>query len=241
MHAFPPGCLPRHARAGNTQAIFAMSSRPAIETAISTLPVKNQLIANVSRVPSVRQLTALRTDRECVSAPRKSTRQLFPSRSHRACHATASRRQPMSWLDWHVICLFSSRPASLDVRRQLCYVRGVAAPVNAHVNGRVPSTNGVVMRLIALLVAASGAVCALSVSTLAQTGECRSIADPAARLACYDKAAPAPAANARATAAKPLAAASPPTSSGDSSRYVDSIGEEEALVNAKLHGICRGC
>jgi len=32
-----------------------------------------------------------------------------------------------------------------------------------------------------------------------------------------------------------------PTSTSDSSRYVDSIGEEEALVNAKLHGICRGC
>jgi hypothetical protein len=97
------------------------------------------------------------------------------------------------------------------------------------------------MRLIALLVAAFGAVCALAVSALAQTGECRSIADPAARLACYDKAAPAPAANAGAAAARPLAAARPPASTGDSSRYVDSIGEEEALVNAKLHGICRGC
>lgn len=34
------------------------------------LPVKNQLIANVSSVPKVRQLTALRTDLVCVSAPR---------------------------------------------------------------------------------------------------------------------------------------------------------------------------
>jgi hypothetical protein len=47
-----------------------MTSRPAIDPAISTLPVMNQLIAKVSSVPRVRQLTALRTDLECVSAPR---------------------------------------------------------------------------------------------------------------------------------------------------------------------------
>src|ERR1700728_4775048 len=50
-----------------------MISRPAIEPAISTLPVKNQLIANVSSVPTVRQLMALRIDLECVSAPRNKT------------------------------------------------------------------------------------------------------------------------------------------------------------------------
>jgi hypothetical protein len=50
-----------------------MISKPAIEPAISTLPVKNQLIANVSRVPRVLQLMALKTDLECVSAPRKIT------------------------------------------------------------------------------------------------------------------------------------------------------------------------
>jgi hypothetical protein len=33
----------------------------------------NQLIPNVSSVPKVRQLTALRTDRACVSAPRNKT------------------------------------------------------------------------------------------------------------------------------------------------------------------------
>jgi hypothetical protein len=56
-----------------------MISIPAIEPAISTLPVKNQLIANVSSVPNVRQLTALRIDRACVSAPRnKTTRRALP-------------------------------------------------------------------------------------------------------------------------------------------------------------------
>src|ERR1700733_3452835 len=49
-----------------------MISMPAIEPAISTLPVKNQLIAKVSRVPRVPQLIALRTDLECVSAPRNN-------------------------------------------------------------------------------------------------------------------------------------------------------------------------
>jgi hypothetical protein len=97
------------------------------------------------------------------------------------------------------------------------------------------------MRRIILLVAASAAVSAFSVSAPAQIGECRSIADPAARLACYDKAAPAPAASAGTAVARPLASAKPPGSTDDGSHYVDSIGEEEALVNAKLHGICRGC
>lgn len=46
---------------------------PAIDPAISTRPVMNQLIPNVSSVPKVRQLTALRTDRACVSAPRNKT------------------------------------------------------------------------------------------------------------------------------------------------------------------------
>jgi hypothetical protein len=41
-----------------------------MEPASPILPVKNQLIAKVSRVPKVRQLIALRTDRECVSPPR---------------------------------------------------------------------------------------------------------------------------------------------------------------------------
>jgi hypothetical protein len=55
-----------------------MISTPAIEPAISTLPVKNQLIANVSRVPNVRQLIAFRMERVCVSAPRnKITRRAF--------------------------------------------------------------------------------------------------------------------------------------------------------------------
>ncbi len=89
------------------------------------------------------------------------------------------------------------------------------------------------MRLLALLVAIS----ALCQTAAAQTPNCRSIQDPMARLACYDKAAPAPA------PIKPAASASakPPASKVETGKYVDSIGEEEALVNARLKNICRGC
>jgi len=55
-----------------------MISMPAIEPAISTLPVRSQLIAKVSSVPSIRQLTALRTDLVCVSAPRNKTTRRYP-------------------------------------------------------------------------------------------------------------------------------------------------------------------
>jgi hypothetical protein len=91
------------------------------------------------------------------------------------------------------------------------------------------------MRLIAIL----GALCALSQAASAQTGECRSIADPAARLACYDKATQPATANA--PAARPTPLARPQASTPDSTGYVDGISDEDAMVNAKLHGICRGC
>lgn len=89
------------------------------------------------------------------------------------------------------------------------------------------------MRLLALLVAIS----ALSQSAMAQAPNCKSIQNPTARLTCYDQAAPV------AATAKPAvpAMAKPPASKADTGKYVDSIGEEEALVNARLKNICRGC
>jgi hypothetical protein len=52
----------------------------------------NQLIANVSSVPSVRQLTALSTDLVCVSAPRndKATRCASLADDDRTDHAAAT-------------------------------------------------------------------------------------------------------------------------------------------------------
>jgi len=78
------------------------------------------------------------------------------------------------------------------------------------------------MKLIAIV----GAICALSQAAFAQTGECKLIADAAARLACYDKAAPP---------------AKVPVSTIDSGKYVDTISAEDALMNARLKNICRGC
>jgi hypothetical protein len=89
------------------------------------------------------------------------------------------------------------------------------------------------MKFLAVLVA----TCALSQTALAQTSECKSIADTAQRLACYDRAAPPPASPA---AAKPAQRAAP-VSKVDAGKYVDQISAEDALMNARLKNICRGC
>lgn len=90
------------------------------------------------------------------------------------------------------------------------------------------------MRFIAIV----GAICALSQTALAQTGDCKLIADAPARLACYDKASPV----SRPAVARPAAAvpAKLPASKTDG-KYVDAISAEDALMNARLRNICRGC
>jgi hypothetical protein len=89
------------------------------------------------------------------------------------------------------------------------------------------------MRLFAVLVA----ICALSQTASAQTPDCKSISNPGARLACYDKAAPPVASS---TTAKPPLRAAPDTKV-DGAKYVDTISAEDALMNARLKNICRGC
>jgi BRCT domain type II-containing protein len=81
------------------------------------------------------------------------------------------------------------------------------------------------------------AICALSQSASAETLECKSIADTGKRLACYDKAASAPASSAT---AKPTSRAAS-ASKADTAKYVDEISAEDALMNARLKNICRGC
>lgn len=93
------------------------------------------------------------------------------------------------------------------------------------------------MRLFAVIVA----TCALSQGAFAQTSECKMIADPAARLACYDKATPFASAPARPAVAKPVATVRSSGDKVDSGKYVDAIGAEDALMNARLKNICRGC
>jgi hypothetical protein len=86
------------------------------------------------------------------------------------------------------------------------------------------------MKFFAVLVA----ICAMSQTASAQAPDCKSIADSARRLACYDNA-PPPA------MAKPAASARVPASSADPVKYVDPISAEDALMNARLKNICRGC
>ena len=85
------------------------------------------------------------------------------------------------------------------------------------------------MRLFTVL----AALCALCQTATAQTSDCKSLSGAGARLACYDKATPPVAASPR---AKPNVAAKT-----DSAKYVDTISAEDALMNARLKNICRGC
>jgi hypothetical protein len=96
--------------------------------------------------------------------------------------------------------------------------------------GRFRWAKGAEMRFLVVLVG----ICALSQTAIAQTGECKSISDRGARLACYDKGAPP----ASATAKPPPRA---PNSKVDPAKYVDTISAEDALMNARLKNICRGC
>lgn len=89
------------------------------------------------------------------------------------------------------------------------------------------------MKFFAALVAI-GALCQ---TAIAQTPDCKSITNPAARLACYDKAAPPATASA---AARPRLRAVPP-SKVDGTKYVDTLSSEDARVNAQLKNICHGC
>ena len=75
----------------------------------------------------------------------------------------------------------------------------------------------------------------------AETTECKAIADPAARLTCYDKINPP-----IATYPLPLPKPSRPiplATNPDGTRvYTESTGDDnDAMVNAKMNGICRGC
>src|SRR5450631_3539144 len=103
------------------------------------------------------------------------------------------------------------------------------------------------MRLFAVFIA----ICALSQTAIAETSECKAITDSDTRLACYDRTtSPAKSSADKSSAAKPSAAAKPASrvvdakadaGKADSGKYVDSISAEDALMNARLKNICRGC
>ena len=73
----------------------------------------------------------------------------------------------------------------------------------------------------------------------AEIPDCKRIADPATRLTCYDKINP-PIATYPIPLPRPTARPfSVPQAEGTG--YVGSPNEDDALVNAKMNGICRGC
>ena len=93
------------------------------------------------------------------------------------------------------------------------------------------------MRVFCVVLSVLLATCTLCRTAVAQTADCKSIADRAARLNCYDKGAPPVASSA---AVRPAMRAAP-MSKVDSTQYVDSISEEDAIMNAKIKAICQGC
>ena len=72
----------------------------------------------------------------------------------------------------------------------------------------------------------------------AATQDCKTIADPAFRLACYDKINPP-----IATYPIPLPKPSHPVPSGSAgtSGYADTQNDDDAAVRAQMRNICRGC
>ena len=90
--------------------------------------------------------------------------------------------------------------------------------------------------------AALAAICALSQialaqTALAQTPDCKSIG----RHRCAPGLLRQKATSAVKPGARPLASMSAPTAKTDNGKYVDPISAEDALMNARLKNICKGC
>jgi hypothetical protein len=88
---------------------------------------------------------------------------------------------------------------------------------------------GAEMRLFAVV----AVLCAICQTAAAQTQNCKAVTDSSARLACYDKVAPP-------ARAKPPSQVAP-AANVDAPKHVDTISAEDALMNARLKNICRGC
>ena len=85
------------------------------------------------------------------------------------------------------------------------------------------------MKFAALLIA----LCTIAAMAGAQAADCRSIANSAERLACYDKATPP-----TAQASKP--AGPKPASAEQQAPLGDMLAAENSKLDARIKGICRG-
>lgn len=88
------------------------------------------------------------------------------------------------------------------------------------------------MRLIALTLFVLA-----SSSAQAQTQDCRAITDPTAQLACYNNETP-PAQAAKRQRPAPSAPQRPKV---ESDKSMESLDAEDAVMRARINGICRGC
>ena len=88
------------------------------------------------------------------------------------------------------------------------------------------------------LLAALGVICALTQAALADTRDCKTIADPALRLTCYDKINPP-------IATYPIPLPKPshpiPTTRPDGTGYAHPQDDDDTVVRAQMRNICRGC
>ena len=88
--------------------------------------------------------------------------------------------------------------------------------------------------------AVTAAICALTGTAWAETQDCKTLTDPAARLTCYDKINPPiatyPIPLPKPARPIPLTRPDGTTGSADVSESAD-----DAVVNSKMNSICRGC
>lgn len=90
------------------------------------------------------------------------------------------------------------------------------------------------------ILAATATICAFTGAASAETQDCKTLTDPAARLTCYDKINP-PIATFPIPLPKPMHPIPLTRPDGTPGRADPSGSAEDAEVNAKMNGICRGC
>ena len=98
--------------------------------------------------------------------------------------------------------------------------------------------------LIMGFLAAMVPLCALNGAASAETQDCKTLADPATRLTCYDRLNPPVATypTALPQPSRPIRLTRPDGTTGDAeSSQGTSDANEDAIVNAKMNSICRGC
>ena len=88
--------------------------------------------------------------------------------------------------------------------------------------------------------AAMAAICAMTGAAFAETQDCKTLTEPAARLTCYDKINP-PVATYPIPLPRPAHNIPLTRPDGMPGSTGVSDGGDDAIVNARMNGICRGC